>query len=155
MSMHSLTPHQGPPNPLCGVVIPVIYILTYLSSFGYTYSCFEMAEDLYDGEFWLPPQFLIDDDILMDFKKSTYNAKTSEGDVWFSREIDGGAYFHNDFPTGFGSFCPNSDLSSPVESVVGSTKTESDEEEYLKLARFYHSRHVKSVFNKQALHKKS
>ncbi|CAK9179784.1 unnamed protein product [Ilex paraguariensis] len=90
-----------------------------------------MAEDLYDGEFWLPPQFLTDDDI---------NAKKSEGDVWLSREIDGGAYFPYDFPTGFGSFCPNSDLCSAVESVVGSTETESDEEEYLtgltkKLAR--------------------
>jgi hypothetical protein len=39
-----------------------------------------------------------------------------------------------DFPSlpyGFGSFGFFSDLSSPVESVVGSTETESDEEDYL------------------------
>ncbi|KAK9289900.1 hypothetical protein L1049_008061 [Liquidambar formosana] len=37
-----------------------------------------------------------------------------------------------DFPHGFGgSFGFSSDLSSPVESVVGSTETESDEEDYL------------------------
>lgn len=32
---------------------------------------------------------------------------------------------------GFGSYGVNSDLSSPVESVMGSTETESDEEDYL------------------------
>jgi len=39
-----------------------------------------------------------------------------------------------DFPSlpyGFGSFGFSSDLSSHVESVVGSTETESDEEDYL------------------------
>jgi hypothetical protein len=39
-----------------------------------------------------------------------------------------------DFPSlpyGFGSFMFSSDLSSPIESVVGSTETESDEEDYL------------------------
>lgn len=69
-----------------------------------------MAEDLIDnGEFWLPPQFLTDDDILMDFNTIK---KT-------------------DFGYGLFGPGPNSDLSSPVESVVGSTETESDEEDYL------------------------
>ncbi|KAJ8533008.1 hypothetical protein K7X08_015897 [Anisodus acutangulus] len=55
-----------------------------------------MEKDLDDCEFWLPPQFLTDDDILMDGLNNP-----------------------------FGS---HSDLSSPVESVVGSTETESDED---------------------------
>lgn len=67
-----------------------------------------MAQELGDGEFWLPPQFLTDDDILMDFKQPC-KANGDGGD-------------------GFG---PNSDLSSPVESVMGSTETESDEEDFL------------------------
>ncbi|CAA2971507.1 uncharacterized protein LOC111369366 isoform X2 [Olea europaea var. sylvestris] len=70
-----------------------------------------MAEELYDGKFWLPPQFLTDDDLLMDFKNKR----------------------NDNFSFGFNgnSFGPNSDLSSPVESVTGSTETESDEDDYL------------------------
>ncbi|KAL6987692.1 hypothetical protein U1Q18_013441 [Sarracenia purpurea var. burkii] len=82
-----------------------------------------MAEDMDDAEFWLPPQFLADDDVLSDFKSSTMNPK--------SRESDSGAYFPHEFPFGFGSFGPYSDLSSPVESVVSSTETESDEEDFI------------------------
>ncbi|KAJ8551064.1 hypothetical protein K7X08_000434 [Anisodus acutangulus] len=60
-----------------------------------------MEKDLVDDcEFWLPPQFLTDDDLLMNFKKDGLN----------------------------NPFGPYSDLSSPVESVVGSTETESDED---------------------------
>lgn len=59
-----------------------------------------------DGMFWLPTEFLTDDDVLVDFK-SGRNKGTS---------------------TMYG---PDSDLSSPVESVMGSTETESDEEDYL------------------------
>lgn len=71
----------------------------------------DMAEELYDGKFWLPPQFLTDDDLLMDFKNKR----------------------NDNFSFGFNgnSFGPNSDLSSPVESVTGSTETESDEDDYL------------------------
>ncbi|XP_057779933.1 uncharacterized protein LOC130998534 [Salvia miltiorrhiza] len=69
-----------------------------------------MAQELDDGEFWLPSEFLTDDDLLMDFK--TDFSKTKRGD---------------DFPLGF---C-NSDLSSPVESVMGSTETESDEDDFI------------------------
>ncbi|PSS34597.1 Sushi, nidogen and EGF-like domain-containing protein [Actinidia chinensis var. chinensis] len=82
-----------------------------------------MAEHLDDGEFWLPPQFLTDDDVLMDFKANKASLK--------SRETDSGGYFPYDFPCGFGSFGPYSDLSSPGESVVSSTETESDEEDYI------------------------
>ncbi|CAA2964605.1 Hypothetical predicted protein [Olea europaea subsp. europaea] len=70
-----------------------------------------MAEELYDGEFWLPHQFLTDDNLLMDFK----NKGNDNFSFGFSRN----------------SFGPNSDLSSPVESVIGSTETESDEDDYL------------------------
>ncbi|KAL1545565.1 hypothetical protein AAHA92_22273 [Salvia divinorum] len=69
-----------------------------------------MAQELDDGEFWLPSEFLTDDDLLMDFK--TDFSKTKRGD---------------DFPL---AFC-NSDLSSPVESVMGSTETESDEDDFV------------------------
>ncbi|KAA8516353.1 hypothetical protein F0562_016646 [Nyssa sinensis] len=97
-----------------------------------------MADDLDDGEFWLPPQFLTDDDILMDYSNSnTINFNKRDA---FGRERDNGFCFPYEFPYGFGSFAPYSDLSSPVESVVGSTETESDEEDYItgltrKLAR--------------------
>lgn len=69
-----------------------------------------MAKELDDGEFWLPSEFLTDDDLLTDFKKK------------------GG----DDFCRGFGnSFGFHSDLSSPVESVTGSTETESDEDDFI------------------------
>lgn len=77
-----------------------------------------MAEELNDGEFWLPPQFLSDeDDTFME-----NNNRDSESNRVF---------FPCDFPYGFGSFASSSALSSPVESVVGSAETESDEEDYI------------------------
>ncbi|XAR68884.1 hypothetical protein NMG60_11000288 [Bertholletia excelsa] len=82
-----------------------------------------MAENIDGGEFWLPSQFLTDDDILMDFKVGNIGGK--------GREADGGLYFPSGFPRGFGSLGPYSGLSSPVESVGSSTETESDEEEYI------------------------
>ncbi|KAL7588857.1 uncharacterized protein LOC111887118 [Lactuca sativa] len=77
-----------------------------------------MAQELADGEFWLPPEFLNDEDILMDFIPGKPNPATPTG------VLNKGSY-------SFGSYGPNSDLSSPVESVMGSTETESDEEDYL------------------------
>lgn len=74
-----------------------------------------MAQELADGEFWLPPEFLNDEDILMDFLPGKPNTGTRT----------------NNGSSGFYGFVPNSDLSSPVESVMGSTETESDEEDYL------------------------
>lgn len=75
-----------------------------------------MAQELDDGEFWLPSDFLTDEDLLTDFKPGHLRA-TKRSD---------------DFSQGFGnSFWSNSDLSSPVESVNGSTETESDEDEFL------------------------
>ena len=79
-----------------------------------------MAESLDDGEFWLPAQFLTDDDILMD-KGNLKNTSNKEG-------VTTGFGFSSH---GFDLFGPPSDLSSPVESVIGSTETESDEEDYL------------------------
>ncbi|GMJ12136.1 hypothetical protein like AT3G54000 [Hibiscus trionum] len=66
-----------------------------------------MAEVLDDGEFWLPPRFLADDDLFME--KSKIN---NSPDSLFPYELP-------------------SNLSSPVESVVGSTETDSDEADYL------------------------
>ncbi|XP_058109382.1 uncharacterized protein LOC131252727 [Magnolia sinica] len=71
-----------------------------------------MAEDLDDGEFWLPSHFLADDTFME--KKNRAAAH------------DNSLCFPDEFPYWFGSA-----LSSPVESVVGSTETESDEEDYL------------------------
>ncbi|KAK4377640.1 hypothetical protein RND71_003936 [Anisodus tanguticus] len=73
--------------------------------------------DSKECEFWLPPQFLTDDDILCGFKNNN-NSK-----LYF------GCDFENEFSYGFNMFGPNSDLSSPVDSVVGSIETESEEEE--------------------------
>ncbi|XWS55600.1 hypothetical protein CRYUN_Cryun09bG0014700 [Craigia yunnanensis] len=89
-----------------------------------------MAEVLDDGEFWLPPRFLTDDDLFMDKSKAKNSPKNlKEG---FGLEFDGSKSFcPYEFPSGFGCFGFSSDLSSPVESVVGSTETESDEEDYL------------------------
>lgn len=70
-----------------------------------------MAEELYDGEFWLPPQFLTDDDddILTDFTTTTITNRSK----------------------GYDCFGANSDQSSPVESVLGSTETESDVDDFI------------------------
>ncbi|KAE8697735.1 copper transporter 1-like [Hibiscus syriacus] len=81
-----------------------------------------MAEVLDDGEFWLPPQFLTNDDFFVDGVKATNNTNILK---------DGESFIPFEFPDGFGSFGLSSDLSSPVESVLGSTETETDEEDYL------------------------
>ncbi|XP_073289299.1 uncharacterized protein [Primulina huaijiensis] len=69
-----------------------------------------MAQELDDGEFWLPSEFLTDDDLLTDFKKK------------------GGDDFSCGCRNSFGLY---SDLSSPVESVTGSTENESDEDDFI------------------------
>ncbi|KAL2502982.1 hypothetical protein Fot_36830 [Forsythia ovata] len=74
-----------------------------------------MAAELDDGEFWLPPQFLSDDDLLIGGQNKIHQTKRTD-----------------DYSFAFGnSFGPFSDLSSPVESVMGSTETESDEDDYM------------------------
>ncbi|XP_019225014.1 PREDICTED: uncharacterized protein LOC109206629 isoform X2 [Nicotiana attenuata] len=80
-----------------------------------------MAKNLDDYDFWLPSQFLTDDDLLMDFKVSSI----VEG------RNDGVKYLARDFQNGLNPFGLHSDLNSPVESAVGSVDTESDEEEYI------------------------
>ncbi|XP_039019581.1 uncharacterized protein LOC120151108 isoform X2 [Hibiscus syriacus] len=91
-----------------------------------------MAEVLDDGELCLPPRFLTDDDLFMDKGevKST-NHKDLENE--FRLDLDGSnkPLFTYEFAHGFGSLGFASDPSSPVDSVVGSTETESDEEDYL------------------------
>ncbi|KDP24529.1 hypothetical protein JCGZ_25093 [Jatropha curcas] len=92
-----------------------------------------MAESLDDGEFWLPPQILTDDDIFVDNKKNSDVDKSnlkSYKDFFGSETEFSKPFVPFDFPYGFGYFGVSSDLSSPVESVVGSTE-ESDEEDYM------------------------
>ncbi|KAF9665134.1 hypothetical protein SADUNF_Sadunf16G0090500 [Salix dunnii] len=86
-----------------------------------------------NGEFWLPPQFLLDDDTVHMEKYSANNLKNwSAKDLFGYPETEyGKSLIPYEFPYGFGSLGFSSDLSSPVESVVGSTETESDEEDYL------------------------
>ncbi|XP_075490134.1 uncharacterized protein LOC142528822 [Primulina tabacum] len=74
-----------------------------------------MEKELVDGEFWLPSGFLTDDELLTDFRADRF--RTKPGD---------------DFSRGF--WCSSgfsSDLSSPVESFMGSTETESDEDDFI------------------------
>jgi hypothetical protein len=82
-----------------------------------------MGEAVGDPKVWFPSQFLTNDDPLMDkenLNKSGVNAGFALG---FS--------FPTEFPYEFESFGTNSSLSSPVESVAGSTENEgSDEEEF-------------------------
>ncbi|CAN4115996.1 unnamed protein product [Withania somnifera] len=87
-----------------------------------------MEKDLDDCEFWLPPQFLTDDDLLMDFK----NCSVGEGKVDGKSKLFGGD-FKSEFTYGFNfnPFGPHPDLSSPVESLVGSPETESDEDDFI------------------------
>ncbi|KAL8526808.1 hypothetical protein ACS0TY_015869 [Phlomoides rotata] len=73
-----------------------------------------MAQELDDGEFWLPSEFLTDDELLMDFKCGEADTKRDDFSYLFG-----------------GSFGFNSDLNSPVESVTGSTETESEEDELI------------------------
>ncbi|XP_015869919.2 uncharacterized protein LOC107407188 [Ziziphus jujuba] len=87
-----------------------------------------MAQSLDDAEFWLPPKFLTDDDVLMDKDGFDKNGGGG-GTTGFGHSHDG---FPSEFPYEFDSFSSNSALSSPVESVVGSMEAESsDEEEFL------------------------
>lgn len=86
-----------------------------------------MAVSLDDGEFWLPPAFLTDDDLAVD--KNGNGKNDGNGFGWDTEGIR--APFSFDFPYRFGSFGSSSDLGSPVESVLGSSETESDEEDYL------------------------
>ncbi|MBA0842429.1 hypothetical protein Goarm_002253 [Gossypium armourianum] len=89
-----------------------------------------MAQVLDDAEFWLPPQFLTDDDLVMDNSKAKSNPKYVDGGFGLELGVSK-SLFPYEFPYGFGSLGFSSDPSSPVESVVGSTETESDEEDYL------------------------
>ncbi|XP_027351767.1 uncharacterized protein LOC113862773 [Abrus precatorius] len=103
-----------------------------------------MAENLDDGEFWLPSQFLADDDATLapfDAKCQALNPKNGDDAVLFPSE----------FPYGF---FPSSEIPSPVDSLVGgSSETESDDDDQLvaeltrRMARSSLQVHVKSPDN--------
>ncbi|XP_022966595.1 uncharacterized protein LOC111466227 [Cucurbita maxima] len=83
-----------------------------------------MAESLDDGEFWLPPKFLNDDDLFLEEKCVGNDAK--------KRRDGAGVGLHPfEYSLGFWPVGVSSDLGSPVESLIGSSETESDEEEYI------------------------
>ncbi|CAI0427375.1 unnamed protein product [Linum tenue] len=90
-----------------------------------------MADCVDDAEFWLPPKFLTDDDIFLEKKPHQMGKKGGQDVLALDNALAAKSLFNFDFPYGFGSFGVSSDLSSPVESVVGSTETESDEEDHL------------------------
>ena len=79
-----------------------------------------MAASVDDAELWLPSQFLAGEDILGD-KENNKNGGNADLDAAFC--------FPSEFPYEFDSFGTSSALSSPVESVAGSTETESSDEE--------------------------
>lgn len=104
-----------------------------------------MAErSLNDAVFWLPDQFLTDDDLLFDKENAPVNCKSTTGcsgletttTVVMTESLKPSSVtvnFPMEFPYEYDSF--DSALSSPVESVVCSTETEnsssSDEEDFL------------------------
>ncbi|KAK8563823.1 hypothetical protein V6N12_035959 [Hibiscus sabdariffa] len=90
-----------------------------------------MAEVLDDCEFWLPAQFLTDDDLFMDKKAKSNSPKKLEDGFGLDLDASTKSLLPFEFSNGFGSLGFSSDPSSPVESVVGSAETESDEEDYL------------------------
>ncbi|CAN1770158.1 hypothetical protein LINPERHAP1_LOCUS11524 [Linum perenne] len=93
-----------------------------------------MAQSVDDGEFWLPPEFLTDDDLFVEKKqqpKQQQRVKGAEDLFGLETDFASNSLFSHEFPFGFGSFGVSSDLSSPVESVVSSAETESDEEDHL------------------------
>lgn len=77
-----------------------------------------MADEFGDGEFWLPSEFLSEDVVMG--KSSAY----AGGGGGCGAAPRAGVWFPSEFPYG------GCDLGSPVESVVGSTETESDGEDF-------------------------
>ncbi|GAB4827529.1 hypothetical protein Ancab_034413 [Ancistrocladus abbreviatus] len=79
-----------------------------------------MADTMEDPAFWLPSHFLTDDDFLEE--KEKLGARDSVN--------PGGSVFRKDslYLSMFGG---SSELDSPVESVVSSTETEADQDEFL------------------------
>ncbi|XWS07688.1 hypothetical protein CRYUN_Cryun41cG0011300 [Craigia yunnanensis] len=95
-----------------------------------------MAEQIDDAEFWLPAKFLTDDNAIFMEKENLKNKNGGKNNEELLISSHG---FPTEFPYEFESF---SSLSSPVESVVGSTETESSvEDEFLTglTRRFAHS----------------
>lgn len=91
-----------------------------------------MAELFDNAEFWLPPKFLTDDDEDLVLTDSMKNKTESKDGFGFVSETDAPkCLFPFEFSYGFGSSGVTSDFSSPVESVLSSSETESDEEEYI------------------------
>ncbi|XP_022934046.1 uncharacterized protein LOC111441333 [Cucurbita moschata] len=86
-----------------------------------------MADSLDDGEFWLPPQFLADDDNMPSPNTCATN-KNSALNCLASTPFPPP---RPSFPFEFGTFGGFSDFSSPGESLKGSSETESDEEDCL------------------------
>ncbi|EXC07560.1 hypothetical protein L484_005867 [Morus notabilis] len=80
-----------------------------------------------DAEFWLPPQILAEDDVVFVDKE---NFQFKNGATATSTALGASNMaFPTEFPYEFDSFGSNSALSSPVESVVSSTETDSSDEE--------------------------
>lgn len=84
-----------------------------------------MAVAREDVESWLPIEFLTAEEVLTDKENFNKNA--------FKTELKPSLCFPTEFPYEFDSFGTSSALSSPVESVMGSsTETESsDEDDFL------------------------
>ncbi|XP_038905267.1 uncharacterized protein LOC120091342 [Benincasa hispida] len=85
-----------------------------------------MAESLDDDEFWLPPQFLADDDNMLDQKTCATN-KHNHQYCFGSNPFQFGP---PSFPFEFGTFGEFSDFNSPGDLLKGSSEeTQRDEED--------------------------
>ncbi|CAK9135685.1 unnamed protein product [Ilex paraguariensis] len=83
-----------------------------------------MADTLDGAGFWLPPDFLTDHDLLMDKENFAKNG--------LNTDLSWNPFFPSEFPYDLGyagSFGSSSVRTSPVESVVSSPETLSDEED--------------------------
>ncbi|XP_010529787.1 PREDICTED: uncharacterized protein LOC104806538 [Tarenaya hassleriana] len=86
-----------------------------------------------DGEFWLPPEFLSDENFLMEKENKVFRGIDNGDAFGFWKGGGGGSKLSSPYESrpGFAALGLNSSHGSPVESLVGSAETESDEENYI------------------------
>ncbi|XP_050912715.1 uncharacterized protein LOC127127551 isoform X3 [Lathyrus oleraceus] len=125
--MQSWVPSHIPPS--FSFSFPIKFFTTHTSNPNFkplfslffsslvSFSSFAMAENLVDGEFWLPLQFLSDDEDGGGLTTPSFSSKEKPSPLFNNGE--------DTLPYGFASF----DFSSPVDSLSGSSETESDEDE--------------------------
>ncbi|GMJ14453.1 hypothetical protein like AT2G39870 [Hibiscus trionum] len=114
-----------------------------------------MAEQIDDAEFWLPSMILMDDDILMENQNLKNKNEGENRTESLTSSHDFPIEFPYEFDYSYNSFSALS--STPAESVVGSTETDTSDEEDEFLAgltrRIVHSKTQKLAVSDFSLHK--